>query len=304
QLREMLTASEEREQATAEVLRVIAASPTDLDIVLTAICEAAARLCNAYSVGIQRPRPHDGRLAICALGGAAADRMTEAYGSDFFNTQRAPELNRETVGGRAFLDRQTITVVDLAEAAQSEFPRTDMRGSRERWGLGSAVSIPLLQHGESIGVLGLRRQEVRPFTDREIDLLETFADQAVIAIENARLFEELEQRNAELQESNRQATEALEQQTATAEVLRVIASSPTDSTTVLEAISSAAARLTGSDGATVLQLIDERQTVVAAYGDSVAATAAVARSQPGWHTALVTDGGVPCLPRTPHDPHT
>src|SRR6476646_5776360 len=100
-----------------------------------------------------------------------------------------------------------------------------MGGNRDRWGLGSGVSIPLLQRGASIGVLGLRRQDVRPYTDHEIEMLETFADQAVIAIENARLFSELEQRNAELQASNRQVTEALEQQTATAEVLRVIASS-------------------------------------------------------------------------------
>ena len=92
-------------------------------------------------------------------------------------------------------------------------------------------------------MLALQRFEVEPFTDRQIALLETFADQAVIAIENARLFEELEQRNAELQESNRQVTEALEQQTATAEMLRVIASSPTDLQPCFEAVAESAARL-------------------------------------------------------------
>ena len=90
------------------------------------------------------------------------------------------------------------------------------------------ISTPLISGGKTIGALSLGRYAYDPFTDAEVALLETFAAQAVIAIENARLFEELERRNAELGESNRQVTESLEQQTATAEVLRVIASSPTD----------------------------------------------------------------------------
>jgi len=89
-----------------------------------------------------------------------------------------------------------------------------------------------------------------PFTEREISLLETFADQAVIAIENARLFQELEQRNSDLQESNRQVTEALEQQTATAEVLRIIASSPSDTTIALQAHR--------RDGTAALQPVDRQ----------------------------------------------
>src|SRR5436190_17257652 len=98
---------------------------------------------------------------------------------------------------------------------------------------------------------------VQPFTDQEIKLLETFADQAAIAIANARLFEELERRNAELQESNRQVTEALEQQTAIGEVLRVIASSPARLHDVLDAIASTAARLTNADGAVIFQAAGE-----------------------------------------------
>ena len=96
--------------------------------------------------------------------------------------------------------------------------------------------------------------------------METFADQAVIAIENARLFEELEQRNADLHESNRQVTEALEQQTATSEILRVIASSPSDPTQVLDAIASAAARFTDSEGAAIQQVFGERLRWVGRYG--------------------------------------
>ena len=94
--------------------------------------------------------------------------------------------------------------------------------------------MPLLREGIAVGVLTVRRIEAMPFADRQIELLQTFADQAVIAIENTRLFQELEERNAELQESNRQVSEALEQQNATAEVLRVIAASPNDLDRVLD----------------------------------------------------------------------
>src|SRR5436190_9590336 len=104
---------------------------------------------------------------------------------------------------------------------------------------------------------------VQPFTDQEIKLLETFADQAVIAIENARLFEELEQRNAELQESNRQVTEALDQQTATAEVLRVIASSPTDLRSVLDAIAESTATLCEAAHVSIFRLAEDRLEHVA-----------------------------------------
>src|SRR5207344_1060756 len=109
--------------------------------------------------------------------------------------------------------------------------------------------VALIRDGQGIGHITIGRDVAEPYSPAEISLLETFADQAVIAIENARLFEELEERNAQLQESNRQVTEALEQQGAIAEVLRIIASSPEDQTTVLSAIASAAARFTESDGA-------------------------------------------------------
>jgi transcriptional regulator with GAF, ATPase, and Fis domain len=116
------------------------------------------------------------------------------------------------------------------------------------FGWRTVVTAPFLAKGAPVGAISLNRQEAQPFTDREIALLETFADQAAIAIENARLFEELEQRNAQLQVSNRQVTEALEQQTATAELLSVIASSPTDLDTVLRTVAERAARLTGAAG--------------------------------------------------------
>src|SRR5262249_32829450 len=115
-------------------------------------------------------------------------------------------------------DRQPVHVHDLATAG-AEFPVG--QADAVRAGYRTTLSVPLLREGEAIGVIHLRRREVRPFTDNQIALLQTFADQAVIAIENVRLFTELEARNAEL-------TEALDQQTATSEVLRVISSALTD----------------------------------------------------------------------------
>ena len=131
-------------------------------------------------------------------------------------------------------DRSDPSVLD-------EFPDLFARGPN------ASLTVPLLRDGEAIGTLDVLRNRAEPYSPREIALIETFADQAVIAIENARLFEELEQRNAELQESNRQVTEALEQQTATAEILRVIASSPSDSDRCWPPSSPSAKRLCGAE---------------------------------------------------------
>ena len=120
------------------------------------------------------------------------------------------------------------------------------------------LGTPLMRRGQPIGALALARHEHLPFDERQIALLETFADQAVIAIENTRLFSELERRNGELQESNRQVTEALEQQTATAEILRIIASSPTDLQPVLDAMAVNAARLCDASDAFISLLDGDR----------------------------------------------
>jgi len=126
----------------------------------------------------------------------------------------------------------------------------------------SQVAMPLLREGEAIGVLGVFRWELRPFTEQQIALLETFADQAVIAIENARLFEELERRTGEL-------TRALEQQTAVGEVLRVIASSPTEAGSVLETIARSAMQLSGSTRAALLVREGDQLVRRASIGEEV-----------------------------------
>src|SRR5262249_48666342 len=123
----------------------------------------------------------------------------------------------------------------------------------------SVLVIPLLREDRAIGVLIVARYEVRPFTEAEIALMETFADQAVIAIENARLFEELERRTQEL-------ASALVQQTALGEGLRVITASPTNLQTVLDTIASAAVRFTGSGGGVVQQAIDQQFQIIGLHG--------------------------------------
>src|SRR5262245_6112597 len=141
------------------------------------------------------------------------------------------------------MDCQTIDVHDL-QAAEAEFPRA----LGMALGLRTILAAPLLHGGVAIGAIAIRRREVRPFSDRQIKLLETFADQAVIAIENARLIHEQQARNRDL-------TEALEQQTATSEILRVIASSPTDLQPVLDAVAENAARVCGANDS-LIRLVD------------------------------------------------
>src|SRR5262249_35366702 len=174
-------------------------------------------------------------------------RLAASYGP--LPTSQTRPINRQLVSGRAVIDRQTIHVHDIT-VAEDEFPYTRAVGMPR--GIRTFLATPLLCKGDPIGAIVVRRTEVRPFTEKQIALLKTFADQAVIAIENVRLFQELK--------------ESLEQQTATSEILGVIASSPTDIQPVLDAVAENAARVCGSYDAVIRLVEGNILRLVAHYG--------------------------------------
>jgi signal transduction histidine kinase len=166
-----------------------------------------------------------------------------------------PSIDRGTIPGRAVIDRQTIHIHDLAEVSEGDLRARFARSLGTR----TVLATPLLSEGAPVGVIQIRRTEVRPFSERQIALLRTFADQAVIAIENVRLFQELETRNSEV-------TESLSQQTAMSEILRVIASTPTDLQRVLDTVAENAARLCEANDALIHRLENGSLKGAAQYG--------------------------------------
>jgi two-component system, NtrC family, sensor kinase len=212
----------EQQAATAEVLKVISRSTFDLQTVLDTLIESAARLCAADTGGIQM---REGDLY----------RMRAHYGLGREAVQHGLlqplRLDRSSVTGRVALDGKIIQIPDVL--ADPEYHATD---HQQAFGYRTILGVPLLRDGTMIGVLSLTRDEASPFTDKQIELVTTFADQAVIAIENARLLSDLRQRTADLAAS-------LEQQTATSEVLGVISSSPGELETVFQSMLENAVRI-------------------------------------------------------------
>ena len=212
----------EQQTATAEVLKVISQSAFDLPTVLQALIEAAAKLCEA-SICILFNRVGD-ELHVGANTGCTAEFID-------FHLKNPHKITRHNIAGRSVLERATVHVPDIEADAEFQNPKSPQLG-----GWRSIIAVPLIREGEVIGVLDLARPVVGPFTQRQIELVESFADQAVIAINNANLFEEVQARTAEVEE-------ALKYQTATSEVLGVISRSPNELAPVLSTILEVASRL-------------------------------------------------------------
>jgi GAF domain-containing protein len=236
----------QQQTATSEVLRVISSSPTDLQPVFDTIAEHAMRLCHAQHGVVLR---FDGKLIhLVALANASPE------GEDALRRLFPTPPGRHTAASRAILTGATIDIPDV----QND-PDYAVAGTARTAGYRSIVAVPMLRDGQAIGTLNVHGAEVGQFTEHQVRLLETFADQAVIAIENVRLFTELEARNREL-------TDTLTQQTATAEILRVISSSPTDIQPVLDAVAESAARLCEASDAAIFRLDGDRLRLVAHRG--------------------------------------
>jgi signal transduction histidine kinase len=224
----------EQQTATSEILGVIASSPTDIQPVLDAVAENAARLCDAIDGVISRPEGD--KLRLVAKYGAMP----------------VPEFlpfSRGFPAGRAVLDRQTIHVHDILAEIETEYP--DARIPQQLTGTRTVLMTPLLREGVAIGCISVRRTEVRPFTDKQIALLKTFADQAVIAIENVRLFQELQASTGELAQS-------VEELKALSEVGQAV-SSTLDLDTVLTTIVGRAVQLSGTDCGVIYEYDDATQ---------------------------------------------
>jgi GAF domain-containing protein len=249
ELRESL----QQQTATADVLKVISRSTFDLQTVLNTLVESAARLCESEMANLWRPK--DGVYRLAASYGVTSRYKEYLENRDFLATV-AIEPSRGTIVGRTLLEGKTVHVHDV----QAD-PNYNLSGIIALGGYRTVLGVPLLRQGVPIGVIAMTQSTVRPFTDKQIELVETFADQAVIAIENVRLFDEVQARTRDLSES-------LQQQTATADVLKVISRSTFDLKTVLDALVEAAARLCEADQGTIARERDGVYQRVAAYGFS------------------------------------
>jgi GAF domain-containing protein len=236
-----LTESLEQQTAISEILRVISNSPNDVQPVFNAVAEHAARICEAQIVDVFVVE--DNVMRGAAVFGDLARPATM-------------ELNRSTVAGRSICDLRPVHVDDLHNAGD------DFALGRDyaiKFGHRSILAVPLVREGRALGTIMVRRTEVRPFEQNHITLLTTFADQAAIAIENVRLFEAEQQRTRELSES-------LEQQTATADVLRVISSSPGELEPVFNAMLEKAVRICGAGFGNLWLREDDSFRIAATHG--------------------------------------
>jgi GAF domain-containing protein len=233
---------------SGNILKVIASSPTDVAPVLKAIVESACEICEAID-------------AALLLKDGDDLRFSEHHGPIPIRQDKWP-INRNWTAGRAFLDRKPVHLHDALSDEGNEFPDSQELSRRTgSEGIRTVLSVPLLRENESIGAIVLRRMEVHPFSEKQITLLQTFADQAVIAIGNVRLFDEVQAKTGEL-------TEALEYQTAIGDVLNVISRSPNNLQPVMDTIVETTRRLCQSEYALMLQREDDGVYRIAAHSNA------------------------------------
>ena len=241
-----LTEALEQQTATGEILAVISSAPTELQPVFDTIAQNSVKLCGALFGSVYR---FDGELI----------HMVADYNYPPAALERSRRLfptrpGRHLFTARAIHDRAVVHVPDVAQDTEHSLPEIS-EISRFR----SVLAVPMLRGSDPIGAITVWHSDVGPFSQKHVALLQTFADQAVIAVENARLFQELQERNREI-------TEALEQQTATSEILSVIASSPTDVQPVLDVVAESAARLCEAADANIYRIDGAGYRLVAAHG--------------------------------------
>ena len=221
-----LAAALEQQRATADILKVISKSPTDVQPVFDAIAERAMILCGALTGTVTH---FDGELVHLRAFHGATHEATEAMKAAY-----PIKAGRGAVSARAIRERSPVQIPDVLED-----PEYELKDASRTAGYKSGLAVPMFREGQVIGTIGVTRAESGAFPKRLVALLQTFADQAVIAIENARLFNETQ--------------EALSRQTATADILRVISSSPTDVQPVFDAIVRTALRLLSCDSVVVMR---------------------------------------------------
>jgi GAF domain-containing protein len=291
-----LTHALDQQTATAEILRVISTAHTDAQPVFDTIVRSAVRLCNAANA------------AVFLTDGATLQEPAN-YGSDpnalAATRARYPRpLDMGTVPGIAILTLSVVRVPDTEDPSGIEF----LRQSGRLLGFRSAVTVPMLREGQPVGALLVARREAGRFSDAEVALLQTFADQAVIAIENVRLFTELQQKNQALTQAHAQVTESLEQQTATSEILSVISSSPTDVQPVFDTIAASAVRLCEGQFCHLFRFDGDLLHFVAHHGLTPEGVEAVRRGypmRPGRGSAAarsILSGAVEQIPDVHADP--